>query len=164
VAANKGNSSCSKCGKPFVGLKIVKAFAAIYAIYFFLMFFFNLLVSGDDWMREQLSFMEPIMPFGWEYIPISFILLIIGMPIIMAGIVPAIEKRHRSGGVLACKECVAVIAKEQADAAEMARAKQEAQAYAFQAKIEGLEKNDPWIGKLSGPGSRTTRTSCPRSP
>lgn len=148
MAAKKSNSSCSKCGKPFVGLKIVKAFAAIYAIYFFLMFFFNLLVTGDDWMREQLSFLEPIMPFGWEYIPISFIALIIGMPITMAGIVPAIEKRHRSSGVLACKECVSVIAREQAEAAEMARAKQEAQAYAFQAKIEGLENGDPWLGKL----------------
>lgn len=148
MAANKGKSSCSRCGKPFVGLMIFKAIAVIYAVYFFLMFFFNLLVSGDDWMRGQLSFMEPIMPFGWEYIPISFIALIIGMPIMMAGIVPAIEKRHRSNGVLACKECQAVIAREQADVAEMARAKQEAQAYAYQVKIEGLENGDPWLGKL----------------
>jgi hypothetical protein len=148
VAAKKSNSSCSKCGKPFIGLMIAKAFAAILAIYLFAMFFFNLLVTGDDWMREQLSFMEPIMPFGWEYIIVSFVFLIIFIPIIMAGIVPAIEKRHRSAGVLACKECVAVIAREQADAAEMARAKQEAQAYAHQAKIEGLENGDPWLGKL----------------
>ncbi len=148
MAANKGKSSCSKCGKPFVGLMAIKAFAALYAIYLFAMFFFNLLVSGDDWMREKLSFLEPIMPFGLEYIAISFILLIIGMPIMMAFIVPAIEKRHKSGGVLACKDCVSVIAREQADAAEMARAKQEAQAYAFQAKVEGLENGDPWIGKL----------------
>ncbi|HQN76058.1 MAG TPA: hypothetical protein PLQ92_04860 [Methanomassiliicoccales archaeon] len=148
MAANKGKSSCSKCGKPFVGLMVVKAFAAVFAIYFFAMFFFNLLVAGDDWMRQQLSFMEPVMKFGWEYIPISIIFLIIGMPAIMAGIVPAIEKRHRSGGALACKECQGIIAKEQAEAAEMARAKQEAQAYAHQAKIEGLESNDPWMGKL----------------
>lgn len=127
---------------------VIKAFAAIYAIYFFAMFFFNLLVTGDDWLREQVSFMEPIMPFGWEYIIISFVFLIIGMPIVMAGIYPAMEKRHKSAGVLACKECVAVIAREQADAAEMARAKQEAQAYAHQAKIEGLENGDPWLGKL----------------
>lgn len=148
MAANKGKSSCTKCGKPFVGLIIAKAFAAIYAAYFFLMFFFNLLVAGDDWLREQLSFMNPVMPFSWEYIPLSFIFLIIGMPIIMTAIVPAIEKRHRTGSGLACKECQGIIAREQADAAEMARAKQEAQAYAYQAKIEGLEKNDPWLGKL----------------
>ncbi len=148
MAAKKSTSSCSKCGKPFIGLKVVKAFAAIYAIYLFAMFFFNLLVMGDDWMRDQLSFMNPIMPFGLEYIAISFVLLIIGLPIIMAGIVPAIEKRHKSAGVLACQECVALIAREQADAAEMARAKQEAQAYAHQAKIEGLENGDPWLGKL----------------
>jgi len=127
---------------------IVKAFAAIFAIYLFAMFFLNLLTTGDPWMREQLSFLEPIMPFGWEYIIISFIFLIVFVPIIMAGIVPAIEKRHKSAGVLACKECVAVIAREQAEAAEMARAKQEAQAYAHQAKIEGLENGDPWLGKL----------------
>lgn len=148
MAAKKSNSSCSKCGKPFVGLMIVKAFAAIFAIYLFAMFFLNLLTTGDEWMRDQLSFLEPIMPFGWEYIIISFVFLIVFVPIIMAGIVPAIEKRHRSAGVLACKECVAVIAREQADAAEMARAKQEAQAYAYQAKIEGLENGDPWLGKL----------------
>jgi len=148
VAANKGKSSCSKCGKPFAGLIIVKVFAAFFAIYFFAMFFLNLLVLGDDWLRAELSFMEPFMPFGIEYIAVGFICLIIGMPTIMASIVPAIEKRHMSSGVLACKDCIAVIAREQADAAEMARAKQEAQAFAYQAKIEGLEKNDPWLGKL----------------
>ncbi|MHC1708994.1 MAG: hypothetical protein AB9819_01105 [Methanomassiliicoccales archaeon] len=148
MAAKKSTSSCSKCGKPFVELKIIKAFAAIFAIYLFAMFFLNLLTTGDPWMREQLSFLEPIMPFGWEYIIISFVFLIVFVPIIMAGIVPAIEKRHKSAGVLACKDCVAVIAREQADAAEMARAKQEAQAYAHQAKIEGLENGDPWLAKL----------------
>ncbi|MHC1681139.1 MAG: hypothetical protein AB9860_07865 [Methanomassiliicoccales archaeon] len=148
MAAKKSNTSCSKCGKPFFGLKFIKAFAAIFAIYFFAMFFFNLLVSGDDWMREKLSFIEPIMPFGLEYIAISFICLIIFMPIMMAGIYPALEKRYKGAGVMACKDCVSVIAREQADAAEMARAKQEAQAYAHQAKIEGLENGDPWLGKL----------------
>jgi DNA-directed RNA polymerase subunit RPC12/RpoP len=148
VAAKKSNSSCSKCGKPFFGLKIIKAFAAIYAIYLFATFFFNLMVSGDDWMRDKLSFLEPIMPFGLEYIAISFVLLIIGLPILMAGILPAMEKKYKSAGVLACKECQGVIAREQAEAAEMARAKQEAQAYAYQAKIDGLENGDPWIGKL----------------
>lgn len=148
MAAKKSTISCSKCGKPFFGLIIVKAFAVTFAVYFFAMFFLNLLVTGDDWLREQLSFLEPIMPFGWEYIVISFICLIIGMPVVMAGIYPAIEKRHRAGGALACKECQGVIAREQAEAADMARAKQEAQAYAYQAKIEGLENGDPWLGKL----------------
>lgn len=148
MAAKKSKSSCSKCGKPFYGLIVTKVFAAFFAIYFFAMFFLNLLTAGDAWMLDQLSFMEPFMPFGLEYIAISFICLIIGMPIIMAFIYPAIEKRHKSAGVLACKDCVSVIAREQADAAEMARAKQEAQAYAYQAKIEGLESGDPWVGKL----------------
>ncbi|HNX47895.1 MAG TPA: hypothetical protein PLC39_00010 [Methanomassiliicoccales archaeon] len=148
MAANKGTSYCSKCGKPFVGLMIVKAIAAIYAIYFFALFFFNLLVMGDDWMLAQLSFLEPFFPFGDEYIAISIVLLIIGLPIIMAGIYPGVEKMYKGNGASACKDCRALIAREQADAAEMARAKQEAQAYAYMAKVDGLEKGDAWIGKL----------------
>lgn len=146
-----GNSKkrCSKCGKPFVGMIITHAFAVIIAIYLFAMFFLNLLVAGDDWLRDQLSFLGPIMPFGLEYIAISFVLLLIILPIIMAGILPAMEKRRNmGGGVMACSDCKDLVTKERLEAENLAKAKVEAQAYAHLAKVEGLEQNDPWLGKL----------------
>jgi len=139
---------CSKCGKPFVELIMVKAFAIIMAIYLFATFFFNILVSGDDWMLEQLSFLKPFIPFGLEYIAISIVLLIIILPILMAGVLPALEKRRKFNGVMSCSKCKQVIEAERLDAATKARQAEEAQAYAYLSKVENLEKGDPWVGKL----------------
>jgi hypothetical protein len=127
---------------------IVKAFAIIFAVYLFAMFFFNILVAGDDWMREQVSFMEPIMPFGLEYIAISLVLLIIIIPILMAGVLPALERRRNAGGVNACPECKKIIEAERLDAATKARQAEEAKAFAYMSRVEQLERNDPWVGKL----------------
>ncbi|HOE52185.1 MAG TPA: hypothetical protein PKO24_00965 [Methanomassiliicoccales archaeon] len=143
----KGNA-CSRCGKPFVGLIAAKTVAIMITIYFCAVFFFNLLVLGDEWLQGQLSFLEPVIPFGWEYIPISLVGPVIIMPIIMGIIVPALERRHTMGGALACKDCQTLIRKEQEDAVEMAKAKEEAKAYAHMAKVEGLENSDPWLNKL----------------
>jgi len=109
--------------------------------------FFNLLVLKGEWLQGQLSFLEPVIPFGWEYIPISIVGLMIIMPIIMGIIVPAIERRH-TGGALTCNDRQALIRKEQEAAVETAKAKEEAKAYAHMAKVEGLENSDPWLGKL----------------
>lgn len=147
--AGNSKKKCSKCGKPFVGMIITHAFAVIIAIYLFAMFFLNLLVAGDDWLRDQLSFLRPIMPFGLEYIAISFILLLIILPIIMAGILPAMEKRRNmGGGVMACSDCKELVTKERLEAEDLAKAKEEAKAYAHLVKVEGLEQSDPWLGKL----------------
>lgn len=147
--AGNSKKKCSKCGKPFVGMIITHAFAVIIAIYLFAMFFLNLLVAGDDWLRDQLSFLGPIMPFGLEYIAISFVLLLIILPIIMAGILPAMEKRRNmGGGVMACSDCKELVTKERMEAKDLAKAKEEAKAYAHQVKVEGLEQSDPWLGKL----------------
>ncbi|MCX6650295.1 MAG: hypothetical protein NT131_01350 [Methanomassiliicoccales archaeon] len=143
------NKQCSKCGKPFVELYIVQVVAVILAIYLFAMFFFNLLVIDDDWMKEQLSFMESFMPFGFEYIIISIVALMITLPILMAGVLPILEKRHKmAGGTMACAKCKDVIVREQQEAATKAQQAQEAQAYAYMTKVENTEKNDPWVGKL----------------
>ena len=147
--AGNSKKKCSKCGKPFVGMIITHAFAVIIAIYLFAMFFLNLLVAGDDWLRDQLSFLGPIMPFGLEYIAISFVLLLIILPIIMAGILPAMEKRRNmGGGVMACSDCKELVTKERLEAEDLAKAKEEAKAYAHLVKVEGLEQSDPWLGKL----------------
>ncbi len=106
--------------------------------------FFNLLVLKGEWLQGQLSFLEPVIPFGWEYIPISIVGLMIIMPIIMGIIVPAIERRH-TGGALTCNDRQALIRKEQGAAAEMA--KEKARAYAHRAKGGGLENSDIRLGK-----------------
>ncbi len=143
----KGNA-CSRCGKPFVGLIIAKTVTGVVTIYLIALFFFNMLVPADEWLEEQLSFIEPIIPFGWEYVPISIICLLIFFPAMTTFVVPAIERRYTVGGAMACKDCQALIRKEQEAAVETAKAKEEAKAYAHMAKVEGLENSDPWLGKL----------------
>jgi len=147
--AEKSKNVCSQCGKPFVGIIIAKSFAAIIGIYLFSMFFLNMIIIDDDWLRGKISFLDSVMPFGLEYIAIAFVLLLVTLPIIMAGIVPALEKRYNmGGGIMACSKCKSIVEKERLDAVNMAKAKEEAQAYAHLAKVEGLENSDPWIGKL----------------
>jgi len=132
-----------------VSIIIAKGVGISIAIYLFAIFFLNLLVDGDDWLRGQFALLEPVIPFGLEYIAISLILVLVIVPVIMGGIVPAIEKRYNmGGGVMACKSCRSIIEKERKDAANEAKAKEEAKAYAHLAKVEGLERSDPWLGKL----------------
>ncbi|MCG7844196.1 MAG: hypothetical protein MIO90_02040 [Methanomassiliicoccales archaeon] len=138
-------TKCVRCGKPFIEVIVATAFAGIVAAYLFATFFFNLIAAGEPGVED---FVGGIFPIGLEYIAISLIVVIIFMPIMMAGVVPALKKRHQSGYGLACSACKQVLISEAKDAVIKKQQAEEAKAYAYMAKVEGMEKNDPWLGEM----------------
>jgi hypothetical protein len=82
-------TKCVRCGKPFVDVIAITAFTAIVAVYLFATFFFNLIAPGEPVVAEYLG---GAFPIGLEYIAFSSISLLIFMPTMMAGIVPALKK------------------------------------------------------------------------
>ncbi len=140
------DGKCKRCGKPFYEVSVATAIAVLVIGYLMIMFFFNLLyISEEPWVKDIFG---DYIPLGLEYIALSVVLLIIMAPVMGAGIIPALKKRHSSAYGYACAECQKVLAQEAQDAAIKQRQSEEANAYAYMSKVEGLENGDPWLGKL----------------
>jgi len=144
VVANK-KTRCSRCGKPFFEILFVLSLTVLVAIFFMATFFFNLIALGEPAVEDLVG---GIFPLGLEYIAIGFIGLIIFMPIMMAGVMPKLEKRHTVNGSFACVNCKEILVREASDAKVKQQQAEEAKAYAYMAKVEGMETSDPWVGKL----------------
>jgi len=135
---------CVKCGKPFLGAQAALFVIGILSLFFWGIFLINIFVG----LTDTYSQIEGTLIANEDVLLVSIMGAFL-VPTIGSGALKGMSSKHgpnsRSMVCPKCKEAAANVAKE-----EQAKLQKvvEAKAWEWTAKVEDVEKNDVWAGKL----------------
>lgn len=141
--ATKSNH-CVRCGKSFTGIMIFNVILALVLLFFIMVVVIGFGAMAMD-MGEEV---EGTIFSSVEWLTVSIMGIILGGAFGGGVLNSMVTKHGPNSRSMVCDSCKAAEQEVKKDAVIKAQQAQEAKAYEWVATVDGMEKSDPYVGKL----------------